>query len=203
MLLSIVAAVSCVAGPPRPFPAVGDSLIRLFEAGRTWAQFIEGARARREAWRDTYAAGRPDSVLVERARAAGAWRIVAVAEDWCFDSVNTLPYLVRLFEAAPSIDLRIANSTDGRWLMKRHPTADGRPATPTIVVIGPDGEERGCFIERPAGLRAWVAENKPRLSESGFQDGKAAWYRQDRGRETVIEVVGLLEAAARGEGRCQ
>ncbi len=203
MLFAGFTVVSCMLSQPGPIGAVGDSLVRLFEAGRTWAQFVEGARARREAWRDNYADGRPDATLVERARAAGAWRIVAVAEDWCFDSVNTLPYLVRLAEAVPAIEIRIVSSAEGRWLMKRHPTPDGRAATPTIVIVGPDGEERGCFIERPAGLRTWVVEKRPKLSESAFQDGKAAWYRNERGRETTAELVRLLEAAARGEGRCR
>lgn len=202
MLVLGFTIVSCLMPQPGPVPAAGDSLVRLFEGGKTWAQFVEGARARREAWRDNYKDGRPDSALVERVRAAGPWRIVAVAEDWCFDSVNTLPYLVRLFEAVPAIEIRIVSSTEGRWLMQRHRTPDGRAATPTIVIIGPDGEERGCFIERPAGLRAWVAENKPKLSESAFQDGKAAWYRTERGRATTGELVELLGAAARGEGRC-
>lgn len=200
MLLSLVIAVSCSAGAPVPVP--GDSLVRLFESGKRWTEFVDGARARRDAWHDNYRDAAVDSGLVVRARAVGPWRVLVVAEDWCFDSVNTLPYVVRLFETVPELDLRIVASSQGRWVMNRHRTPDGRAATPTFVILGRDGEERGCFIERPAGLRAWVAENKPKLSEADFQDGKARWYRDERGRETTAELVALLEAAALGEGRC-
>lgn len=199
--LILVTAFACSA-PIAPV-MVNDSLTRLYQGGKTWDDFFRGARARRDTWRDNFDRGTPDSAMVARALAAGAgWKILAVAEDWCGDSANTVPYLVRLVQAVPTLEIRIANSTDGKWLMQRHPTPDGRAATPTIVLLGPDGEEHGCFIERPAKLRAWVAENRPKLADDAFQDGKAAWYREDRGRETVAEVVALLEAAGRGTPRC-
>lgn len=203
MIALLLAGALCTVGGPMVRPVPSDSLVRLYQGGKTWEEFFRGARARRDTWEDNYRQGAADSALVARARAVpGEWRIVAVAEDWCGDSANTVPYLVRLAEAVPAISVRIANSTDGRWLMQRHPTPDGRAATPTIVVIGADGGERGCFIERPAKLRAWVAENRPKLADGDFQDAKAAWYRQDRGRETVTEIIGLLEAAAAGSPRC-
>ena len=155
-------------------------------------------------WTDNYDAGAPDPELVARAKAIGGqWRILAVAEDWCGDSANTVPYLVRLAEQVPGLEIRIANSKDGRWLMERHRTPDGRAATPTIVLLDSDGAERGCLIERPAKLRDWVSENKPKLSDEDFQQAKMTWYRSDRGRETVGEMVELLEAAAKGPTTCR
>ena len=64
------------------------------------------------------------------------------------------------------------------------------------------GEERGCIIERPLKLRVWVSENKPKLSDDDFQKAKMTWYREDRGRETVQEMVSLLEAAGKGPTTC-
>ena len=113
-----------------------------------------------------------------------------------------MPYLVRLSEQVPGLEIRIANSKDGRWLMERHRTPDGRAATPTIVLLDSEGQERGCFVERPAKLRDWVSENKPKLPDEDFQTAKMSWYREDRGRETVREVVELLEAAGKGPTSC-
>jgi len=202
MFLALAVTV-CLTAPAMGGMASSDSLTKLFQGGRTWAEFFEAAKARKAMWGDNYEAGAPDPEMVTRARLVGGqWRIVAVAEDWCGDSANTVPYLVRLAEQVPGIEVRIANSKDGRWLMERHPTPDGRPATPTIVLLGPEGEERGCFIERPAKLRGWVSENKPKLSDEDFQKDKMTWYRDDRGRETVKEMVELLEAAAQGPTGC-
>ncbi len=199
-----LSALAALCAAPIALPAAPtDSLVNLFDGGKTWAEFFEGAKARRETWRENYQQGEPAEEQVARARAVGgSWRVLVVAEDWCGDSANTVPYLARLVEQVPGMELRIVNSTIGKWVMTRHPTPDGRAATPTIVLLGPEGEERGCFIERPAPLRAWVAEHKPTLSDDEFQAGKMGWYRSDRGKATVTEIVEMLEAAAAGSPRC-
>ncbi len=200
-MLVIGAVMACLVGPAGAVRS--DSLVRLYEGGRTWVEFFEAAKDRKPMWTDNYQAGAPDSMIGDRARAVGGqWRILAVAEDWCGDSANTVPYLVRLAEQVPGLDIRIANSKDGRWLMERHQTPDGRAATPTIVLLDAAGEERGCIIERPLKLRVWVSENKPKLSDDDFQKAKMTWYREDRGRETVQEMVSLLEAAGKGPTTC-
>ncbi|MCC7132927.1 MAG: thioredoxin family protein [Gemmatimonadales bacterium] len=203
MVATLFALTALCAAPIVPAPVASDSLVNLFEGGKTWTEFFDGAKARRDMWRENYQRGEPAADLVTRARAVGgSWRVLVVAEDWCGDSANTVPYLVRLVEQVPGVELRIVNSTVGKWVMTRHPTPDGRAATPTIVLLGPEGEERGCFIERPAALRAWVAENKPKLSDDDFQSGKMGWYRSDAGQSTVTEMVEILEAAAAGSTRC-
>ena len=84
-----------------------------------------------------------------------------------------------------------------------------------VVLVAPQGtqdpglradkvlEALACFVERPAKLRDWVSENKPKLSDEDFQTAKMSWYREDRGRETVREVVELLEAAGKGPTSCR
>lgn len=194
MLLAI--SLLCAAPLPQVGPAPSDSLIDLHRGGRTWAEFFEAAKARKDMWRENFDQGQPDSAMVARLTAVGRhWRILAVAEDWCGDSANTVPYLARLAEAVPNLELRIVDSKRGRWVMERNRTADGRAATPTIVVLDDQDVEVGVFIERPAALKAWVAENKPKLSDDEFQTAKMKWYREDLGRHTVGDIVELIEAA--------
>jgi hypothetical protein len=90
----------------------------------------------------------------------------------------------------------MVNSTDGRWVMERYRTPDGRAATPTVVLLNPAGEPVGCFIERPAGLRQAIAAGGRTM------EILTEWRKQDAGRSTVLEIVELLEAAAQGAGRC-
>jgi hypothetical protein len=199
MVLEVLVALAC-GGPV----AGSDSLRLLYGAGRAWPAFFEAAKARKDMWADNYARGEPAPDLVERARAVpGTWRLLVVAEDWCGDSANTIPYLVRLVEQVPTLELAIVGSKDGRWVMEGHRTADGRAATPTVLLLDEDFQERGCFVERPRELRTWVAEHKPKLSDDEFQTRKMAWYREDRGRQTVTDLVELLEAAGRNEAVCE
>lgn len=178
-------------------PSHADSLDRLFERGRTYQAFLESAVARRETWLENTRAATLDSAVLARARAvSGEWRLLVVAEDWCGDSANTIPYVARLIDSLPSVALRIVNSTDGRWVMERYRTPDGRAATPTVVLLNPAGELVGCFIERPAGLRKAIAEGGRAMAIL------TEWRKKDAGHSTVLEIVELLEAAGQGNGRC-
>jgi hypothetical protein len=176
-----------------------DSLDRLFERGRTYQAFLESANARRETWLENTKAATVDPAVLARGRGVGGeWRLLIVAEDWCGDSANTIPYVARLIDSIPSIALRVVNSTDGRWVMERYRTPDGRAATPTVVLLNGAGDPVGCFIERPAALRKALADG----GGKGTMTVLTEWRKQDAGRSTVLEIVELLEAAAQGTGRC-
>lgn len=196
----LLALITLAAGSAPP----ADSLLaRLYGSGRSWEEFLAGVNAQRPTWVETYRQAVVDEALVARARAVpGTWRFLVVAEDWCRDSVESIPYLARLVEAVPSLGLRIVTSREGAEVMRRHPTSDGRRATPTIVLLDATSADRGCFVERPAGLRRWIDANRQRLDEPALQRGQRDWYRRDRGREVTREVVDLLEAAASGAPRC-
>ena len=70
-------------------------------------------------WADHYGNGAVSEALVDRAHSIrGTWRILAVAEDWCSDSVNTIPYLALLTEQADAVEMRIIDSEVGREIME-------------------------------------------------------------------------------------
>ncbi|UCC24022.1 MAG: hypothetical protein JSU98_09805 [Gemmatimonadales bacterium] len=56
-------------------------------------------------------------------------------------------------------DLEFSLEPGGCRVRRRGPwrllvvAADGRPATPTVVILDEDGEEVGCWIERPVPQR--------------------------------------------------
>lgn len=187
----------CTADAPSP----ADSLETLFRSGRPFAEFLEAAEARRELWLKNWERSAVPEALIERARATGTWHILVVAEDRCSDSASTLPYLARLVESAPNLELRIVNSTAGRALMEAHRTPDGRAATPTFILLDPAFEKRGCWVERPSELQSWWIENAAMSNEERVRQ-KMEWYEADRGQSTVVEVVEMIERAAAGHLAC-
>lgn len=190
-----VATLTCAA-PGSPT----DSLDALYQQGRTYAAFLDGARARRSQWLQHSAGGAVDGEALARARAAGAgWRLLVVLEDSCGDSVNTIPYVAALVDSlGGAVELRLVNSRVGRWVMERYRTGDGRAATPTVVLLDPSGEPMGCWVERPAPLAAWERVERPRLSQEEFVRRKFDWYAEDHGASTQREVAAMLEQAAPG-----
>lgn len=199
-MLTAVLAVCLAAEPSAPH---ADSLADLHARGRTFAEFLAAASRRRETWNGNYAWGRVDSELLARGRAlTRTVKVLAVAEDWCGDSANTIPYLATFADSVGGkIDLRIINSTDGKALMEAHRTEDGRAATPTVVILGAEGGEGGCWVERPSALARWMREERGKLSQDELLTRKYAWYDEDRGRSTVAEILDLIEHGAPG-GRC-
>lgn len=210
------ASATCPADVPPPVardvmrPPVGiaetttsEELERLYRSGIEFADFYAQADRRRELWTRRYEQGTLDPAMVERARAAGRWRLLAIAEAACSDSVNTIPFLALLVEAAPNLELRIVGSAVGRPIMETHRTPDDRPATPTVLVLDDGFEESGCWVERPSELQSWALDARPGLGDRAFLERKMAWYEEDAGASTVREIVEMLEAAAGDHPICR
>ena len=205
----LLAANLAVAAPLPPAPAPcmlpaampSDTLKATFDKGIPFAEFLTGAQNRKEQWVTNYAGTASiDATLVARAAAvAGKWKLLVVSVDSCSDSVNTVPHIARLMDLLPNIEMRLVNPDQGRAVMESHRTPDGRAATPTVVLLDENWQERGCFIERPPMLRTHMDS----LSSNARFSGKMAWYEQDAGRSTVTEIVTMLEAAGRGEVQCR
>lgn len=193
----ILALALCVAEP-----ADTDSLAALHTRGRTYPAFLAGAERRKEMWQSNTAWGQVDPALLARGRAlAGPVRLLVVLEDGCSDSANTIPYLATFADSLGGVlDIRLVNSTEGKWVMERHRTADGRAATPTVVLLDAEGNDAGCWVERPAALAKWMNENRSKMSGQELMDGKFSWYNTDRGKATVAEILDMIEHP--GSSKC-
>lgn len=185
-------------------PAQQQATLReLYESGVAYDAFLGAATARRPLWLSNSAGATVPGELLERALAVpGTWRILAVAVDGCSDSVNTIPWVARLAGLVPSIDLRIIDSDAGSTIMEAHRTPDGRPATPTLVLLDAEWSEAGCFIERPRPLQQWYDERKDTVPVRELTAQKMQWYADDAGRATLAQIVEMIEGAAAGSPVC-
>lgn len=164
---------------------------QLFNDGLTFAQFLDRAVAQRDAWLAN-AARLPAQQDVDRLRRVrDGLRMLIVAEDWCPDSVHTVPYIANLARAA-DVDLRIVDRTIGASVMASHRTRDGRPVTPVVVLLRHD-RDVGAWVERPAPLQQlfFSMATDPESARQFAQRG--SWYDADRGRTTLAELLRLAE----------
>lgn len=174
-----------------------------WKASRSFDAFLESVNRRGDEWRENYAAAEVEPELLSRVvEAGGAWRMLVIAEDWCGDSANTVPWMARLAAQAPNLELAVAGSEVGQDVMEAHRTPDGRAATPTVVLLDESFAERGCWVERPEALQTWYLEQQGRVAEEDLKARRYQWYATDRGRETLREIVERVEAAAAGGSLC-
>jgi hypothetical protein len=200
---------ACVPEAPNPavvsspVAAVDSTLGALYASGVDYRSFLAAAVARRAQWvKNTDASVVTPDVLAVAQALPGRWRILVSAIDGCSDSVNTIPYIARLVELVPSLEMRIVLPDAGKPIMESHRTPDGRAATPTVVILDEAGRDVGCWVERPAFLqsRATAARSAGLIEQ--FAREKQSMYDEDAGASTVREVVAVLQAAAAGKPRC-
>ena len=208
MFLVAAALVTCLASPASQV-STDPALVALYEAGQSFADFVAGAEARQELWETNAAAATvPEDVAVRMARLDGSYRLLAVAAATCLDSAWSIPWMAALAEMAGNLDLRVVSpGAGGQDVMDARPTPDGRAATPTVVILDENGEDVGCWIERPARQREFYLanlKNADRQSEArraALQDF-LGWYQDDSGASALRELMDVLEAAEAGGAGC-
>lgn len=178
-----------------------STLAALYASGQDYRTFLAEAKARREMWvRNSEQAVVAPDVLATARGLMGKWRILVVAVDGCSDSVNTIPYIAKLVELVPSLEMRVVLPGPGAPVMESHRTIDGRAATPTLVVLDAAGNDVGCLVERPFSLQKLIQAARAEGTLESFQ--KQKWYDADAGASVVRDMVAVLQAAASGSPSC-
>jgi hypothetical protein len=194
-LISCGVVLSAATAPVLSFLPQDIDYQAVYTRGTTFADFLDKARAHREEWRANYNNASVSPALVTRMRALPKKRhLLVVAEDWCSDSLNTVPYVARLVDGgAERLDMRLVNREIGKSVMEAHPTPDGRTATPTIAVLGEDWHLIAAWTERPSSIQTWFLEKQKTTMQTPLHDELLAWYEKDAGKTTVVEIADLLE----------
>jgi hypothetical protein len=217
VLILAVPALMCAAAPGKTesrdlasavgmhatLPMAAANLEEAYRQGRTLTAFMEGVTRRRDVWEESIRMAAVPDALAARARAVGGtWRVLVITEPGCSDSAIAVPYIARLVEATPGMEIRLATSAIGRPWMEAYRTPDGRAATPTVLLLDESYRIRGCWVEQPAALQEWWLPALADGTAAHRFDDKMAWYRRDAGREILREFVDILEAAAGGGTAC-
>ncbi len=183
--------------------ATDSSLLSIFEKGQTFADFVASATARRDGWLRLQKEAVVRPALIARARAVGGtWLLLVVARDGCGDSMNSVPYAARLVDSVPGLSLRIVSPQDGALVARTHRTQDGRPATPTFVLLDSAGRDVGCLVELPKPLRDWTNASRGAVGDDSLHAYRTTFYAADQGVSVTTELVEVLEAAQAGAPRC-
>ncbi|MGZ8491288.1 MAG: thioredoxin family protein [Gemmatirosa sp.] len=173
------------------------SLQARFETAPRFAEFLATAEKLAALWRDTYRVTRvPDEAVGRMAAVAGRWHLLVLVEDWCGDAVNTVPYLARLAELSPNLDLRVLGRDANPDLMDAHLAPSGARAIPVVIVLDEHFVEHGWWGSRPSELQGWMDEVGRTLEKDERYRHVRTWYARDRGRSTLDEVLQLIERAA-------
>jgi Thioredoxin len=163
-------------------------------AAPTFDDFVEAARTSKELWLTTYRLSRVPDSFIERVRALPSQlHLLVLNEDWCGDSVNTLPAIAKLVSLVPEkVDMRILGRDANPDLMDAHLSGTSR-SIPVVMVLDVAYVERGWWGPRPKGLQAWAVGPGQALDKADRYREIRRWYARDRGLTTLEEIVSLME----------
>ena len=77
--------------------------------------------------------------------------------------------------------------------VREHLTADGRLATPNVVILDEQSRLIGAWVERPSELQKWYIDKGTALPTDERYAYVSRWYTEDAGKTTVREVMAILE----------
>jgi Thioredoxin len=167
-----------------------------YEAALSFDRFVDAAQQNRELWATMYKLARvPDSFVARVRTLPRRLHLLVLNEDWCGDSVNTLPSIGRLAALVPErVDLRMVGRDTNLDLMDAHLTGTSR-SIPVVIVLDEKYVERGWWGPRPKALQAWVLGPGMALDKGDRYREIRRWYARDRALTTLDEIVTLMEHA--------
>lgn len=168
-----------------------------FYAGWTFDAMIAAAQTNVELWKSIRARATVDDEAVHRVQSLDcAWHLLVLSEDWCSDSVSTVPVVDELASRVRNLDLRILPRDRNPDLMNTHLSDGSLRAIPIVVLYDGDFAEVGWWGPRPAPLREWLTGAGQLLDRDTKLRERRRWYARDHGRTAIAEIVAMIERAA-------
>lgn len=170
-------------------------LEQRFLAGESFSEFLHRPKKNSGLWDALYKrAALSEDASARATQVQRPWHLLVLSEDWCGDSINTLPVIARLSEAQPLIDMRIIGRDANPDLIDSHLTGLSK-SIPVIILLDEDFNEIGWWGPRPGSLQAWVTESGLALPKDERYRQVRTWYARDHGKTAVNELLELIVKA--------
>lgn len=165
----------------------------LWEVALPFHQFAREANSNRDLWAGMYRIARIPDWAADAARSTGTkHHLLVLAEDWCGDGANSVPYLAKLADQSRSQEVRVLRRDEHPKVMDQYLT-DGARSIPVVIVLDREFHELGHWGPRPEALQSWVREAVKSGQKTKLYPHIRRWYATDKGQSTLREVLELLE----------
>jgi Thioredoxin len=174
----------------------------LWDRALTYQEFVRQSTEHCALWTGVYRLARiPDWAVAGACERGVPFRLLVLAEDWCGDASNTIPYVAKLGDLAHCLEMRILRRDEHPEVMDRYLTGTSR-SIPIVIVLDEQFREVGHWGSRPAELQAWVMTARRTTPKEELYPQIRRWYAKDKGVSTLREILALLpERASVAPGR--
>ena len=120
------------------------------------------------------------------------WRWTVIAEGWCGDAAQILPYIQKIADSVENISLEIILRDEHSEIMDRFLT-NGSRSIPILICYGVDLEvELGFWGPRPKRMIEWIKDfkeaNKSYTPEA-FKMALHGFYAHDKGKAINSDLL--------------
>lgn len=128
--------------------------------------------------------------LVQQTDKPQIWMIIS--EIWCGDSAQNIPYIAKIAELNPKINLKIILRDANSVIMDLYLT-NGTRSIPILVVFDEIGNELFRWGPRPQEAKQLVNDLIVQGVEKSIRAEKLhLWYGRNRGRRLEIEMINTI-----------
>ena len=119
---------------------------------------------------------------------------LVVTEGWCGDAAQNLPFLNKMAELNPNIDLRFVLRDENLPLIDAFLTNGGR-SIPKLIALDSELSVLGTWGPRPEPVQKAFLENKVSQERTGkeFTEYLHLWYAKDKGITLQGEILAILD----------
>lgn len=176
---------------------MGLDLRKKFDSGFSYEKFLEGAGVHKRRYIRTYATASVSDSDVKFFQRMKNLFIIVLAETWCPDISAILPVVIRAIEGAEGVRLKVCLRSAHKDLMDNYLT-DGKAAMPKFIFLDEKFFPVAQWGPRPSTARQIFEEGSSKMKWGLL--GKFLifrkidrFYKQDRGKEIISEIRGLLD----------
>jgi hypothetical protein len=130
--------------------------------------------------------------LIKKISSPQIWMVIS--EAWCGDSAQNLPYIAKIAEHNPLINLRIILRDSNLDIMDLYLANGTSRSIPKLVAFDEDGNELFQWGARPKEAQELVVRLKNEgMEKEKFLEELHLWYGRDRGRTLENELKKILQ----------
>jgi hypothetical protein len=122
---------------------------------------------------------------------------LVITEAWCGDAAQSIPFLVKLAELNPHIELRLVLRDEHPELMDEYLT-EGARSIPKLIILSEDlAQEFGTWGPKPEFLQDRLKAYKLYalgVSPKEFSEGTHLWYAKDKNQSLERELMELFRS---------
>ncbi|WKK78352.2 thioredoxin family protein [Marivirga salinae] len=119
---------------------------------------------------------------------------LVITEAWCGDAAQNIPFIAKLANENPNIDLRFIMRDEHPELMDQYLT-NGARSIPILVIMDENFNDLATWGPRPDEVQNMVmeAKEKPDLDQSKFIESIHKWYSVDKNQTISQEFKQLIK----------